>query len=132
MDDDWSRMAGYIQTSLDLNDLGSQLAAAGVHCEVRKRAHYEGHYYLRIYEGDDFTLHSVSPGTYLAEALSSSIEGIFAAACRVSTGLIALNIEHKFEVYDRMSQLVHCVQHHVEPGGDAFSATDIIDKSIEP
>ena len=117
MESEWANLAGRIHTTLDLKTLVCQLGTTGLQLEIGTRVVGTPVEYIRIHEGDDFTVQQVTPDHYFAEGLSSSVERMYAAASRVSSALTALGIRHRFEVRDRQSRLVHCL-HHLCPDAE--------------
>jgi hypothetical protein len=111
MDHLWPNMAGHVYTDADMETLAAQLATTGLSVEVMTRRYSSSVQYIRVHEGDDFTLQSVGPGDYFAEAMSMAIEQMYAAAYRVSTGLTKLNIRHRLEVRDGQSRPEYRFQH---------------------
>jgi hypothetical protein len=111
MRDSWPNMAGHVYSDVDLESLAALLAAAGLNAEVRTRVYSACVQYIRVYEGDDFTLESAGQGDYVAEAMSSLVEQMYAAAERVSSALIKLNIGHRLDVRDGQSRPVYRFQH---------------------
>jgi hypothetical protein len=119
MSHQFATMVGSVQTPLSLRALAGQLASTGLQLKVQERCYPNGDSYIRIHEGDDFTLQQVRPGSYLAEGMSTSITEMCAAASRVSLKLVELSFRHQFEVRDGRFRLVYCVQRlSLQPADD--------------
>jgi hypothetical protein len=117
-DDEYSQMAGQIDTALPLEDLTDGLSSNGVRVQVRESSHYEGGRYVRVYEGAYFTFERIGPTEYLARGDADSVEQMHKAASAVSWALSELDLRHRFEVYDSGARLVHYLHHHW-PEGEA-------------
>ncbi len=110
----FSTITGRLHGDFQLTALAGQLAAAGLRVEMKKRLCPTRDDYIRIHEGDDFTLQADILGAYQVDALSTSVEEMYAAASRVSSKLTEIGIKHRFEVRDSQSRLV-CYLHNLWP-----------------
>jgi hypothetical protein len=100
-------LVGQVITSLPVSELAAEFGMGGLDARVRESSHYTGGEYIRVYDGDDFTLERIRNSEYLVRGVDDSLAKLIDIASRVSGRLIELRIRHRFELYAPPKKLMH-------------------------
>ena len=107
-----TEIAGEIFTNIDLNQFARMLIQNGMRMIIHLSSVYEGGAYIRIEEGaTEFSLENIG-SEYHATGFASSFDLMYQASSKVSQVLIALDVRHAFELYDKSGEIIHYLHHN--------------------